>query len=137
MERFVTGRMEAHRLPGLALAITRGPEVIAVQGYGVTGASAPVTGETQFLIASLSKSFMAAAVLQLVALELCHGIGGVYGRKAMQRWLDPIVVAAGAMTVAALLSGLITWASPALGIPAPVNLGQLSPFSLPPVVFGD
>jgi drug/metabolite transporter (DMT)-like permease len=63
----------------------------------------------------------------IIGASLCYGIGGVYGRRAMQRQLDPMVVAAGAMTVAALLSGLIAWASPALGMPGPVSLGQLSP----------
>ena len=66
IDRFVTGRMNANRIPGLALAITRGDEVLYVRGYGAARAGEPVTGQTQFLVASLSKSFTALAVLQLV-----------------------------------------------------------------------
>jgi drug/metabolite transporter (DMT)-like permease len=63
----------------------------------------------------------------IIGASFCYGLGGVYGRKAMQQRLEPIVVAAGTMTVAAVLSGIISWASPSLGGPAPVSLGQLGP----------
>lgn len=66
IDRFVAGQMSAQRIPGLALAITRGSEVVYVQGYGTARAGAPTTARTQFLVASLSKSFTALAVLQLV-----------------------------------------------------------------------
>lgn len=66
VERFVKAQMDAHRIPGLALAIARGDEIVAVQGYGLSGEGAPITPQTQFLVASLSKSFTATAVLQLV-----------------------------------------------------------------------
>jgi hypothetical protein len=56
----------ATRLPGMALAVTRGSQVVLVKGYGTAGAGKPVTATTQFRIASLSKSFTATAVLQLV-----------------------------------------------------------------------
>lgn len=58
--------MARHRIPGLALAITRGGQVLYVRGYGQAQGGVPVTGQTQFRIASLSKSFTALAVLQLV-----------------------------------------------------------------------
>lgn len=66
IDRFVTSQMAANRIPGLALAIARRGEVLMVQGYGATPAGAPVTGRTQFRVGSLSKSFTALAVLQLV-----------------------------------------------------------------------
>ena len=65
--------------------------------------------------------------LAIVAASLCYAIGGSYGRKAMQTRLDPIVVAAGAMTVAAVITGIITYALPLTGGPAPVALTQLEP----------
>ena len=58
--------MARHRIPGLALAITHGDQVVQVRGYGEAKDGVPVTEQTQFRIASLSKSFTALAVLQLV-----------------------------------------------------------------------
>ena len=66
VDRFITTQMARHRIPGLALAITRGDQVVHVRGYGEARDGVPVTGQTQFRIASLSKSFTALAVLQLV-----------------------------------------------------------------------
>ena len=66
VDRFVTTEMARHRIPGLALAITYGDQVVHVRGYGEAKDGVPVTGQTQFRIASLSKSFTALAVLQLV-----------------------------------------------------------------------
>ncbi len=63
----------------------------------------------------------------IIAASFCYGVGGVYGRKAMQQRLEPMMVAAGTMSVAAVFSGLITVAAPLLGGPAPVGLGQLAP----------
>lgn len=65
--------------------------------------------------------------LAVIVASFCYALGGTYGRKAMQHRLDPIVVSAGSMTVAAVLSGIIAWLSPLLGGPAPVRLGQLTP----------
>ncbi len=47
--------------------------------------------------------------LAIVAASLCYAVGGVYSRKAMQGRLDPLVAAAGSMTVAALLSGALAY----------------------------
>ena len=65
VDSFVTSQMARHRMPGLALAITHGNQVVHVRGYGEAKDGVPVTGQTQFRIASLSKSFTALAVLQL------------------------------------------------------------------------
>jgi CubicO group peptidase (beta-lactamase class C family) len=66
IDRFITHQMTTQRIPGLALAITYGNQVLHVKGYGKSNAQQPVTPQTQFSIASLSKSFTAIAVLQLV-----------------------------------------------------------------------
>ena len=66
VDRFVIAQMARHRIPGLALAITHGDQVVHVRGYGEAKDGVPVTEQTQFRIASLSKSFTALAVLQLV-----------------------------------------------------------------------
>jgi CubicO group peptidase (beta-lactamase class C family) len=66
IDRFVEAAMRRNALPGLALAVTRGDRIVHLEGYGRSGVGPPVTPETQFLVASLSKSFTAVAVLQLV-----------------------------------------------------------------------
>ena len=52
-------------MPGVAVAITTGDQVIAVEGYGHDSAGAPITADTKMAIASVSKSFTALAVRQL------------------------------------------------------------------------
>ncbi|SFR29697.1 CubicO group peptidase, beta-lactamase class C family [Lentzea waywayandensis] len=51
--------------PGVAVAITKGDQVIAVQGFGHDSTGAPMTENTKMAIASVSKSFTALAVRQL------------------------------------------------------------------------
>lgn len=66
IDRFIEGQLRAQRVPGLALAISRGGEVLYVRGYGSAGGSRPVTPDTRFAVGSLSKGFTALAVMQLV-----------------------------------------------------------------------
>jgi CubicO group peptidase (beta-lactamase class C family) len=65
LDRYLADARAATGLPGLAVAVTRGPDVVHLAGFGTDGRGAPVTPSTRFRIASLSKSFTAAAVLQL------------------------------------------------------------------------
>lgn len=64
IDRFIAGQMASQRVPGLALAIIDGETVRYLKGYGAADGR-PVTPQTQFHIASLSKSFTAVAVMQL------------------------------------------------------------------------
>jgi len=57
---------EATRIPGVAVAVTRGRDVVHTAGYGRTAEGDAVTDSTVMAIASLSKSFTALAVMQLV-----------------------------------------------------------------------
>ncbi len=66
IDRFITHQMATQHIPGLALAITYENQTLHVKGYGKAKAQEPITPQTQFPIASLSKSFTAVAVLQLV-----------------------------------------------------------------------
>lgn len=66
IDRFITHQMTTQHIPGLALAITHENQVMYVKGYGKANTRQLVTPQTQFPIASLSKSFTAIAVLQLV-----------------------------------------------------------------------
>lgn len=66
IDRFITTQMKTHHIPGLAVAITHNNQVLHVKGYSTANNDRPVTAQTQFLIASMSKSFTAVAVMQLV-----------------------------------------------------------------------
>ncbi|MGW6932214.1 serine hydrolase domain-containing protein [Lentzea sp. NPDC054927] len=62
---FVSTYMGEASIPGVAVAITKGDQVIAVEGYGLDSSGAPITADTKMAIASVSKSFTALAVRQL------------------------------------------------------------------------
>lgn len=66
IDRFITHQMATQHIPGLALAMTHENKIMYVKGYGKANVKQPITSQTQFPIASLSKSFTAVAVLQLV-----------------------------------------------------------------------
>src|SRR5215208_7215029 len=60
VDAFVEGEMADAGIPGLAIAIVAGGEVVHVRGFGVAdGAGRPVTPVTPFQLASLSKGFTA------------------------------------------------------------------------------
>lgn len=66
VDRFIQTEMDAVRIPGLALAIVQGDEVIYQKGYGIADPSGrPVTPQTPFNIGSVSKAFTALTVMQL------------------------------------------------------------------------
>lgn len=54
------------RAPGMAYAIVRGEQTVSQGAWGVDGDGRRLTVDTPFLIGSLSKSFTALAVMQLV-----------------------------------------------------------------------
>jgi CubicO group peptidase (beta-lactamase class C family) len=67
IDAYLEARMRTAHIPGLALGVVRGNEVIYLKGYGIAGPGGPaVTPQTPFIIGSLSKSFTALAVMQLV-----------------------------------------------------------------------
>jgi len=67
LDAFVEQTMRASGLPGVALAIVRGDQVLHTRGFGVADAQGrAVTPQTLFLIGSNSKSFTALAIMQLV-----------------------------------------------------------------------
>ncbi|GAB2965864.1 serine hydrolase domain-containing protein [Micromonospora polyrhachis] len=57
---------DATGLPGAAVTVTRGSTVVHAAGYGHTPAGDPITAHTPMAVASVSKSFTALAVMQLV-----------------------------------------------------------------------
>jgi CubicO group peptidase (beta-lactamase class C family) len=52
--------------PGTAIVVTPGDSVVRVAATGEDGRGAPITADTPMRVASLSKTFTAAAVLALV-----------------------------------------------------------------------
>src|SRR5215218_10317168 len=67
IERFVQKEMAAQRIPGLALGIVKDDRISYIRGFGKADDSGrPVTPQTPFIIGSLSKSFTALAIMQLV-----------------------------------------------------------------------
>jgi CubicO group peptidase (beta-lactamase class C family) len=66
IDAYIHARMQAAHIPGLALGIVRGKEVVYLKGYGIAGPDGrSVTPQTPFILGSTSKSFTALAVMQL------------------------------------------------------------------------
>jgi drug/metabolite transporter (DMT)-like permease len=63
--------------------------------------------------------------LAVVVASFCYAIGGSYSRKAMQQRLEPLQASAGAMTVAAVTTGVMMFITPKLGGLPPVDVRQL------------
>lgn len=124
LDRFMREQMAAASIPGAAVAITRRDRVLHVAGWGNDGDGAAVTGRTMFRIASLSKSFTALAVMQLVE----DGRASLDDRVAVHlpefRLADPRGVD---ITVRQLLdqtSGLADREVPDLSRPQPATTAQ-------------
>jgi CubicO group peptidase (beta-lactamase class C family) len=67
-DAFVTAVIQKYEVPGLALSVVRDDQVVYARGFGVErlGASEPITSRHLFHFASVSKPFVATAVMQLV-----------------------------------------------------------------------
>src|SRR6266568_244123 len=67
IDRYVTAQMQEAHIPGLALGIVHGDHIVHLRGFGVANpAGQPVTPHTPFILGSLSKSFTAVAILQVI-----------------------------------------------------------------------
>lgn len=67
IDEFVNEQMKTLNIPGVALAIVQDGQIQYMQGYGTPSASkGAVTPQTPFMLASVSKSFTALAIMQLV-----------------------------------------------------------------------
>ncbi len=100
-EDFIDREMQASGVPGLAYAVVADGEPPSVGARGVVriGGDTPVTADTPFLIGSISKSFTALAVMQLVEA------GRVDLDTEVSRYLERFSGRpAGAVTIRQLLS---------------------------------
>jgi len=67
IDAYVAAEREALGIPGLALGIVHGDQLVHLQGFGVADEGGrAVTPQTPFYIGSVTKSFTALAALQLV-----------------------------------------------------------------------
>ena len=67
IDAYIQSRMRIANIPGLALGVVRGDQVVYLKGYGIAGPDGrAVTPQTPFILGSSSKSFTALAVMQLV-----------------------------------------------------------------------
>jgi CubicO group peptidase (beta-lactamase class C family) len=66
VDAFVKAQMKKHNLPGVAVAITQGEEIVYLKSFGTAGGGRAMTPQTPLYIGSISKPFTALAVMQLV-----------------------------------------------------------------------
>lgn len=109
IEQFVAEQFAAGHFPGMGVVVVRGDELVLIEALGVADPDGrPVTANTAFGIGSMTKSFTALAVLQLVEA------GQIDLDAPLQRYLPDFRLAepnAAAITVRHLLhqtSGLPT-----------------------------
>lgn len=91
IEDVIDREMPSSAVPGLAYAVVGGDEITSVGARGVleSGSETQVTPDTPFVIGSITKSFTALAVMQLVEAgkvdldaELARYLDGFSGRQA-------------------------------------------------------
>lgn len=110
---FADERITIRKLAGLLIGFLG---VVILAGRSTGNASAGVDATLHLL-----------GQVAIMVASLCYALGGAYSRKAMQQRMEPIVVSTGAMTVAAVTTGIIAYAAPLVGGAAPVGFGQLEP----------
>jgi D-alanyl-D-alanine carboxypeptidase len=100
LDAWVTSLMAERRIPGLALAVVRNGSIVRTGYYGLANVelNVPVTGETAFKIASMSKAFTAAALMLLVE----DGVVGLDDR--VTRHLDGLPAAWNSITLRQLMN---------------------------------
>ena len=100
---FVERVVETWALPGVAISLTYDGTEVAAHGFGVRSrvTGEPVTADTLFHCASVSKTFVATAVLQLVESGVLDLDTGLVAYLPDLPWADP---RAGRITIRHLLS---------------------------------
>ena len=134
LDSIVRPLMHRYDVPGVALAIVRGDSVVALRGYGVARVrdSVPVDpARTLFRLASVSKLFVATAVMQQVergAVDLRADVNRYLARRVPDTWPEPVTLDALLTHTAGFDERLIGYASPsreavgALGASLAANL---------------
>ena len=106
IDSYVQAQLDASRIPGLALGIVQGDQIVHLKGFGKANDSgSAVTPQTPFLLGSLSKSFTALAVMQLVEA------GKIVLEAPIERYLPWFRVADPAASVRITVRQLLTQTS--------------------------
>lgn len=67
IDAYIESQMKDLHIPGIGLAIVQGDQIETLHGYGKSGRDdLPVTPQMPFMLASVTKSFTALAIMQLV-----------------------------------------------------------------------
>jgi CubicO group peptidase (beta-lactamase class C family) len=70
IDAYLQLEMQAARVPGVALGIVQGDQILHLKGFGIADPSGrPVTPQTPFIIGSTTKSMTAVAIMQLVEAD--------------------------------------------------------------------
>src|SRR5213592_2563253 len=90
IDDYIKVEMERRHIPGLALAVARNGKIVKVRGYGIANLEhdVPVTPDTVFELASVTKQFTATAIMLLVEegkLGIDDAIGA-YLPSPPQKW---------------------------------------------------
>lgn len=118
IDRYVLAQMRAAHLPGLALAIVQGDQIVHLKGFGTADQSGrPVTPQTPFTIGSTGKSMTALAIMQLVEA------GKVELDTPVQRYLPWFRVADPDVARRITVRHLLNHSS---GIPTPAGLRNVT-----------
>ncbi|MEU4675595.1 serine hydrolase domain-containing protein [Micromonospora sp. NPDC023737] len=112
-----------NRIPGLTYAIVRGDRVIGQNAWGVDGDGGSITPQTPFVLGSVSKSFTALAVMQLVEA------GRVELDAPARRYVSWLRLADESVAARITVRQLLTHTS---GLPDVVNRGLLDRFDNSP-----
>jgi len=67
IDNYILSEMADLHIPGIAIAIVQGNQIVHLKSFGIADSSGrPLTPQTPMLIGSLTKSFTALAIMQLV-----------------------------------------------------------------------
>ena len=67
IDTFITEEMKAIRIPGLSLGIVQGDKAFYLKGYGTSNSKgSKVSESTPFILGSITKTFTALAIRQLI-----------------------------------------------------------------------
>jgi CubicO group peptidase (beta-lactamase class C family) len=124
VDKFIEAQMKRLNIPGAALAIVEGDQIVHIRGFGLArpGGEAPMP-QTPFFIGSLTKSFTALAVMQLVEA------GKVELDAPVQRYLPWFRVADPQASAAITVRNLLNQTS---GLPMSAGMITLANFDSRP-----
>jgi CubicO group peptidase (beta-lactamase class C family) len=102
LDVYMNSKMKELRIPGAQVAIVKGRQIVALRTYGLANVAdhLPVTNQTAFSIASITKAFAGVAAMQLVEQ------GKLDLSDPVSRYVDDLPQAWRAVTIRELFTGL-------------------------------